>query len=81
MKIIDATFIAVLVGGFVAVLLLLIWTELKRRVGGLRELSPAQAVPWPCSPFSDIARCANRRSGAAPCQCIVLGGIITVSPG
>ena len=35
-----------LVGGFVAVLLLLIWTELKRRVGGLRELSPAQAVPW-----------------------------------
>jgi rhodanese-related sulfurtransferase len=35
-----------LVGGFVAVLLLLIWTELQRRVSGLLELSPAQAVPW-----------------------------------
>ena len=35
-----------LVGGFVVVLLLLIWTEIKRRVGGLQELSPAQAVPW-----------------------------------
>lgn len=35
-----------LVGGFVAVLLFLIWTELQRRVSGLQELSPAQAVPW-----------------------------------
>ena len=41
----------------------------------------AQSVPCPCSPFSDIARWENSRSGAAPCQCIVLGGIITVSPG
>src|SRR6202011_1529540 len=40
-----------------------------------------QAVPWPCSPASDSARCANRRSGAAPCQWIVSGGILTVSPG
>src|SRR6266446_1194652 len=40
-----------------------------------------QAAPWPCSPASDSARCANRRSGEAPCQCIVSGGILTVSPG
>jgi rhodanese-related sulfurtransferase len=35
-----------LVGGFVAVLGLLVWTELKRRVQGLTELTPAMAVPW-----------------------------------
>src|SRR5207244_6600887 len=40
-----------------------------------------QAVPCPCSPASDSARFENRRSGAAPCQCIVSGGILTVSPG
>ena len=35
-----------LVGGFVAVLGLLVWTEVMRQVRGVRELSPAQAVPW-----------------------------------
>jgi len=35
-----------LVGGFAAVLILLVWTELQRRVSGLLELTPAQAVPW-----------------------------------
>lgn len=35
-----------LVGGFVAVLVLLIVTEIRRSVQGLQELSPAQAVPW-----------------------------------
>ena len=35
-----------LVGGFVAVLVLLIWTEIRRSVQGLQELSPVQAVPW-----------------------------------
>lgn len=35
-----------LVGGFFAVLLLLIWTELRRKTQGFAELSPAQAVPW-----------------------------------
>src|SRR5580704_12943495 len=40
-----------------------------------------QAVPCPCSPASDSARCENRRSGEAPCQCIVSGGMLTVSPG
>lgn len=41
-----ATNHALLAGGFVAVLLLLIWTEVKRRVQGLQELTPALAVPW-----------------------------------
>src|SRR6059058_3007816 len=40
-----------------------------------------QDVPSPFSPASDNARCANSRSGEAPCQCIVLGGMLTVSPG
>mgnify|MGYP000467623283 CR=1 FL=1 len=35
-----------LVGGFFAVLLLLIWTEVRRRLGGVAELSPAEAVNW-----------------------------------
>jgi rhodanese-related sulfurtransferase len=35
-----------LVGGFIAVLLMLIWTELRRRTQGYLELPPAQAVPW-----------------------------------
>ena len=34
----------------------------------------------PCGP-TGAARCENRRSGAAPCQCIVSGGILTISPG
>jgi rhodanese-related sulfurtransferase len=37
---------ALLAGGFVAVLVLLIYTELMRKVRGLKELSPALAVPW-----------------------------------
>ena len=36
---------ALLSGGFVAVFLLLIWTEISRRIRGFRELSPVQAVP------------------------------------
>jgi rhodanese-related sulfurtransferase len=35
---------AVLSAGFVAVLLLVIWTEFSRRVSGIRELTPAEAV-------------------------------------
>jgi rhodanese-related sulfurtransferase len=35
-----------LVGGFFAVLAFLIWTEVMRKVQGLKELSPAQAVAW-----------------------------------
>ena len=37
---------ALLAGGFVAVLALLLWTELTRRVSGTKELTPAQAVKW-----------------------------------
>lgn len=36
---------ALLFGGFVAVLLMLIWTEISRRTQGFREMSPAQAIP------------------------------------
>ena len=35
-----------LVGGFFAVLIFLIWTEVRRRMGGVAELSPAEAVKW-----------------------------------
>lgn len=41
-----ATRHALLVGGFLAVLALLIWTEIRRSLQGLLELSPAQAIPW-----------------------------------
>lgn len=37
---------ALLAGGFVAVLGLLVYTEVMRKIQGLKELSPAQAVPW-----------------------------------
>jgi rhodanese-related sulfurtransferase len=32
-------------GGFVAVLLLLVWTEITRRTRGFSELAPPQAIP------------------------------------
>ena len=35
-----------LAGGFVAVLGLLIYTEVMRKLQGLKELTPALAVPW-----------------------------------
>jgi rhodanese-related sulfurtransferase len=35
-----------LVGGFVVVLGLLIWTEVMSRLRGVKELSPALAVSW-----------------------------------
>jgi rhodanese-related sulfurtransferase len=35
-----------LVGGFVVVLGLLIWTEVTSRLRGVKELSPALAVSW-----------------------------------
>lgn len=35
-----------LVIGFLAVLGLLVWTEVMRKLRGVAELSPAQAVPW-----------------------------------
>ena len=41
-----ATNHALLAGGFVAVLCLLVWTEISRKAHGLAELSTAQAVAW-----------------------------------
>jgi len=41
-------------GGFVAVLGLLIWTELMRKVQGLAELTPAQSVAWINNPDTVI---------------------------
>jgi rhodanese-related sulfurtransferase len=43
-----------LVGGFAAVLVVLVWTEVMRQVRGVRELSPAQAVPWMNDPDTVI---------------------------
>lgn len=37
---------ALLAGGFVAVLCLLVWSEISRTVQGMLELSTAQAVAW-----------------------------------
>ncbi|NND45501.1 MAG: rhodanese-like domain-containing protein [Xanthomonadales bacterium] len=34
-----------LTGGFVAVLLFLVWSEIQRRTRGFTELAPAEAVP------------------------------------
>ena len=36
---------ALLSGGFVLVILILIWTEITRRTQGFIELTPAQAIP------------------------------------
>jgi rhodanese-related sulfurtransferase len=41
-----ATNHALLSAGFVAVLCLLVWSEITRKAQGLMELSPAQAVAW-----------------------------------
>ncbi|MGD8346775.1 MAG: hypothetical protein PVI83_05990, partial [Lysobacterales bacterium] len=51
-----------LVGGFVAVLLFLVWTEVRRRLGGVTELPPAQAIPWindPQAVIVDISSVAD----------------------
>jgi len=55
-----------MVGGFVAVLGFLIWTEVMRKVQGLTELSPAQAVPWmndPNTVIVDISSVADFNKG------------------
>lgn len=55
-----------LVAGFVAVLVLLVWTEVLRKVRGLVELSPAQAVPWindPNGVIVDISAVADFNRG------------------
>lgn len=55
-----------LVGGFVAVLGLLVWTEVMRQIRGVKELSPAQAVPWindPNAVIIDISPVADFNHG------------------
>lgn len=55
-----------LVGGFVAVLALLIWTEVMRKIQGLTELAPAQAVSWindPDAVVVDISSVADFNKG------------------
>jgi len=55
-----------LVGGFIAVLGLLIWTEVVRKLQGLTELTPAQSVSWindPDSVIIDISPVADFNKG------------------
>ena len=57
---------ALLAGGFGAVLVLLIYTEVMRLARGLKELSPAQAVPWINDPEAvviDISAAADFNKG------------------
>ena len=55
-----------LVGGFAAVLGLLIWTEIMRKVQGVTELTPAGSVPWindPNTVIIDISPVADFNKG------------------
>lgn len=55
-----------LVFGFLAVLGLLVWTEVMRKLRGVAELSPAQAVPWindPNAVIVDISAAADFNRG------------------
>jgi len=55
-----------LVAGFVAVLVLLVWSEVSRRLRGITELSPAQAVPWindPNAVILDVSPVADFNRG------------------
>lgn len=53
-------------GGFVAVLALLVWTEIARRMSGIQELTPAQAVGWindPDAAVVDVSPVADFNKG------------------
>jgi rhodanese-related sulfurtransferase len=55
-----------LTGGFAAVTALLIYTEIMRKVQGVRELSPVQAVAWindPQAVVVDISPVADFNKG------------------
>jgi len=57
---------ALLAGGFGAVLVLLVHTEVMRMARGLKELSPAQAVPWindPDAVVIDVSAAADFNKG------------------
>ncbi len=55
-----------LVGGFLAVLGLVVWTEVMRKVQGLTELTPAESVSWindPNAVIIDISPVADFNKG------------------
>lgn len=55
-----------LAGGFGAVLVMLVYTEVINMVRGLKELSPAQAVPWindPDTVVIDVSPVADFNQG------------------
>lgn len=55
-----------LVIGFLALLAVLVWTEVVRRLRGIPELSPAEAVPWINDPEAvvvDISSTADFNRG------------------
>ena len=55
-----------LVGGFLAVLGLVVWTEVMRKVQGLTELTPAESVAWindPNTVIIDISPVADFNKG------------------
>lgn len=55
-----------LTGGFVAVLCLLVWTEMHRRIQNLQELSPAEVVSWmndPATVLIDLSAAADFNKG------------------
>jgi len=55
-----------LVGGFLAVLGLVVWTEVMRKVQGLTELTPAESVAWindPNTVIIDISPVAEFNKG------------------
>jgi rhodanese-related sulfurtransferase len=55
-----------MVGGFVAVLGFLVWTVVTRKIQGLNELTPAEAVPWindPDAVIIDISPVADFSKG------------------
>lgn len=57
---------ALLAGGFGAALVALVYTEGMRMVRGLKELSPAQAVPWindPDAVVIDVSAAADFNKG------------------
>jgi rhodanese-related sulfurtransferase len=57
---------ALLVAGFVAVLVLLVGTEIMNRMRGVKSLSPAEAVPWindPRAVVIDISPVADFNRG------------------
>jgi rhodanese-related sulfurtransferase len=55
-----------LVGGFLVVLGLLVWTELMRKIQGLTELTPVESVAWINDPEAvvvDISSIADFNKG------------------